>query len=95
MPLADDLMEPFRPIVDLAASRLFAAGERDVTPSVKRSLAAILQQEQPTVAGRTPLSTCMVRLAASLAESFLSGHARLDLPRLALSAGEGEDEAGS
>jgi len=80
MPLADDLMEPFRPFVDLQVRNLMDGGVPEVTASAKRSLAAVLVHEARTAASKTPLSTCMIRLAASLAESFLVGSADLDLP---------------
>ncbi len=80
MPLSDDLMEPFRPLFDVAVVRLLAAGETAVTTDVKRALAALLLEGQPTAAGTTPLSTCLVRLAASVADSFVSGKPLLDLP---------------
>ena len=83
MPLADDLMEPFRPVVDLAARALWREGMAEVTPESKRALAAILAHEERAALGRTPLSTCLIRLAASLAESFLSGTPVLEFPLLA------------
>lgn len=80
MPLADDLMEPFRPFVDLEVRNLLGEGVAEVAASAKRRLAAVLVREAPTAAGRTPISTCMIRLATSLAESFLAGSPDLDLP---------------
>jgi len=80
MPLADDMMEPFRPFVDLRVRKLLDEGGAEVTASAKRSLAAVLVYEVRTVAGKTPLLTCIIRLAASLAESFLMGSPELDLP---------------
>lgn len=82
MPLADDLMEPFRPLVDLIVLNLLQAGIDDVTPEAKRALARVLISEEATAAGATPLSTCMIRLAASLADSFLTGEPSLEFPRL-------------
>jgi CRISPR-associated protein Cas1 len=82
MPLADDLMEPFRPIVDLAVLRLADVGIAEVTIPAKRALAGLLQAEERTASGRTPLATCLIRLAASMADSFLTGDAALDLPIL-------------
>ena len=82
MPLADDLMEPFRPLVDLIVLNLLQAGIDDVTPEAKRALARVLISEEATAAGETPLSTCIIRLAASLADSFLTGEPSLDFPRL-------------
>jgi CRISPR-associated protein Cas1 len=64
MPLADDLMEPFRPAVDLCVVGLLRDGVDSVTSDAKRSLAAVLLNEEVTSAGRTPLATCMMRLAA-------------------------------
>jgi len=78
--LVDDLMEPFRPLVDAVVVRLVTDGAGQVTPEVKRRLAAILIMDMATDRGTTPLSTCLVRLAGSLAAAFESGTADLDLP---------------
>ena len=80
MPLADDLMEPFRPLIDLKVVDLLSRGEACVTTEAKRSLAAILISEEKTRAGQTPVSTCMIRLAASLADSYLTGAPDLEFP---------------
>lgn len=85
MPLADDLMEPFRPVVDLAVLSLLKSGEMEVSPTVKRTLAGLLRREERTAAGRTPLATCLNRLAASLADSFLTGAPALEFPWVKLS----------
>jgi CRISP-associated protein Cas1 len=79
-PLADDLMEPFRPLVDVTVRTLAARGAIGVTTEAKRALAAILLAEEDTTAGRTPVSTCMIRLAASLADSYLTGEPALEFP---------------
>lgn len=78
--LADDLMEPFRPFVDLMAFFLIKRGVTSLTPDAKCSLALILSHDLPTVAGTTPISTCLLRLAQSLARSYMTRHAVLDLP---------------
>lgn len=80
MCLASDVMEPFRPLMDLAVSRLTAAGHDDVTPEVKGALVDVLAADMETVRGTTPVSGCVERLAASLANAYVSGEARLDLP---------------
>ena len=90
MPLADDLMEPFRPVVDLAVLGLLKGGETEVGTTVKRTLAGLLRQEERTVAGRTPLATCLNRLAASLADSFLIGVPALDFPWIKIAQGEAD-----
>ncbi|MFN8924373.1 MAG: type II CRISPR-associated endonuclease Cas1 [Rhodospirillales bacterium] len=80
MPLADDLMEPFRPWVDVAVHALVAEGRTTVDPPVKTTLAAILAKDLRSAAGRTPISTGMIGLAQSLSASFVAQSPRLDLP---------------
>ncbi|MBV9758886.1 MAG: type II CRISPR-associated endonuclease Cas1 [Alphaproteobacteria bacterium] len=82
MPLADDLMEPFRPLVDLRVKLLLGRGVQEVSADAKRELAAVLLSEERTVLGSTPLSTCLIRLASSLAESFVEGVPGLEFPLL-------------
>jgi len=78
--LVDDLMEPFRPVVDMIVLRLIEKGESEVRPEVKRELAIILSLDFLTTAGTTPLSTCLERLAISLVRAFESGKADLEFP---------------
>ncbi|MEO5337164.1 MAG: type II CRISPR-associated endonuclease Cas1 [Magnetospirillum sp. WYHS-4] len=80
MRLVDDLMEPFRPLVDLAVVRLADGGRREVDRDSKRILAGLSWADLPTAEGRTPLAACLERLALSVARSFESGSPELDLP---------------
>ena len=80
MPLADDLMEPFRPMVDVAAHRLMREGADEVSPDAKRALAGVLAMDMKTDRGTTPLQTCVERAAQSLAQSFESGVAEMAFP---------------
>jgi CRISPR-associated protein Cas1 len=80
MCLIDDLLEPFRPLVDLSVVRLTASGAAEVTPEIKRRLAGLVAADMATAAGTTPLGTCLERLAVSLAQAYESGIASLDLP---------------
>ena len=82
MPLADDLMEPFRPLVDDAVRSLIATGESEVSVAAKRRLAGLLWEDIAGAAGTSPLATAMLRAAQSLAESFLSGGPALVFPGL-------------
>jgi CRISP-associated protein Cas1 len=84
MCLVDDLMEPFRPLVDLTVRRLATGGAIEVTPEVKRALALLTGFDVPTERGTTPLIAALERLAISLGLAFESGEARLDLPVAAL-----------
>lgn len=80
MPLADDLMEPFRPIVDAAVKLGMAETGDKLTPKLKRQLVKLLFLDIPTTRGNTPLATCIQRLASSLAEVFLGDKVELDVP---------------
>lgn len=82
MPLADDLMEPFRPVVDDVVRLLLTDGITEVTIAAKRRLVALLWRDEPTEAGMSPLATVILRTAQSLAESYLSGVAMLEFPFL-------------
>lgn len=77
---ADDLMEPFRPMVDLMVFRLLGQGVSDVTTEAKRALAGLTAADMRTARGTTPLATCLERLATSLAQSFETGKPDLELP---------------
>jgi CRISPR-associated protein Cas1 len=80
MPLADDVMEPFRPVVDLETARIIQDLGPEVTTDAKKRLTALLQLDLPTKAGTTPLATCLHRLAGSLADAFQNGTAVLTIP---------------
>jgi len=80
MALADDLMEPFRPLVDLRVTQLFAGGVAEVNAEAKHALAGLTALDMRTQAGTTPLGTCLERLAISLGQAYESRKAELDLP---------------
>jgi CRISPR-associated protein Cas1 len=81
MCLVDDLMEPFRPLVDLLVLRL---SHENAIPTLdkdsKRALVAITAFDLTTSAGVTPLANCLERLAQSLATSLEEAKPCLDLP---------------
>jgi CRISPR-associated protein Cas1 len=77
--LADDLMEPFRPAVDLIVHRLMVEGLASVEDA-REDLVACLSADFPTQNGATPLCRILVRLAQSLARSFLDRKLKLDFP---------------
>lgn len=81
MRLADDLMEPFRPLVDARVRGIVDSDEElEVTPRTKKMLVAVLQTDVPSTAGTTPVSVAMHRTARSLAEYFEGERTRLELP---------------
>ncbi|WP_316016074.1 type II CRISPR-associated endonuclease Cas1 [Roseobacter sp. HKCCA0434] len=79
--LADDLMEPFRPLVDLAARRIAREAGPDVTSEAKQALARIIAFDMEVDGVTTPVSGMLSRLALSLARSFESGRMELGLPK--------------
>lgn len=80
--LADDLIEPFRPLVDSLALRLKAAGFETITPETKRAFARLIALDLPSPEGTTTISGAATRLARSLSDSFESGQAStLAVPR--------------
>ena len=80
MRLVDDLMEPFRPVIDLKVWLLARNNEREVTPEAKRALVRTLYDDMETSAGATPVMVCAQRLATSLAQVYLGEREKLDLP---------------
>jgi CRISP-associated protein Cas1 len=85
--LVDDLMEPFRPIVDREVHRLRGQGLTEVTAETKAALARIMVVDLSTNEGLSPLMTCLDRLAASLAKAYAGENERLALPKPGLPLG--------
>jgi CRISP-associated protein Cas1 len=78
--LADDLMEPFRPAVDLKALSLLREGRTSLDVSTKRALVDVLYCDYASAEGRGPLTNCLARLAVSLAQVFLNERKKLAFP---------------
>lgn len=87
MVLIDDLMEPFRPIVDREVHRLRGEKIVDVTSEAKAALARIMVIDLPTADGVSPLMTCLERLSNSLAKAYSGEIDRLVLPKPGLPLG--------
>lgn len=80
MRLVDDLMEPFRPMIDLKVWQLNRDGESQVTPESKRALVRTLYDDMHTNIGATPVMVCAQNLATSLAQVYIGEKDKLDLP---------------
>ncbi len=85
--LVDDLMEPFRPLVDREVHRLKGEGITEVTTEAKTALARIMVIDLPAEEGISPVMTCLERLANSLARACAGEADRLVLPRPGLPLG--------
>ena len=80
MRLVDDLMEPFRPMVDLRVWSLHRSGQSEVLPDTKRALVRVLYEDMQTGIGATPVMVCLQKLAVSIAQVYMGEREQLDLP---------------
>lgn len=88
MRLVDDLMEPFRPVIDLRVWELQRSGHDEVHAQSKRALVQCLYQDLATDAGRTPVLLALQKLTTSLAQVLLKERSTLDLPPPGVPLGE-------
>lgn len=81
-PLADDIMEPYRPYVDEIVYGLYADGERKLTKEVKSKLLGLLFTD--TVFGKVtrPLDVGLTMTTASLAKCFAGTQKKIVYPLL-------------
>ena len=81
-PLADDIMEPYRPYVDEIVYGLYADGERKLTKEVKSKLLGLLFTD--TVFGKVtrPLDVGLTMTTASLAKCFAGTQKKMVYPLL-------------
>lgn len=78
--LADDLMEPFRPYVDMVVAKNHDLRRRELDRDGKSALAAVLTLDLSSSKGARPLQACLDRLAVSLAMIYSGQDRKLDLP---------------
>ncbi|MGV6857363.1 MAG: type II CRISPR-associated endonuclease Cas1 [bacterium] len=81
MRLVDDLMEPFRPLIDICVWGIAESGDTQIlTPELKRKLALSLYEDLETASGSTPAIVCIQKLATSLAQVYLGERKSLEMP---------------
>lgn len=80
MRLVDDLMEPFRPTIDLKVWQLWRNGGQHISPDTKRALVRTLYDDMQSTVGATPVMVCMQKLATSIAQVYLGQRDKPDLP---------------
>ena len=80
MRLVDDLMEPYRPLVDLRVYSMAKAGPEEVNALSKRKLVSVINTDVPTSAGMSPVSVALHCMATSLSQVYLGERDRLELP---------------
>ena len=79
-PLADDIMEPYRPYVDEIVYDLTMQGRLELTRSVKADLIQVLYADTQFDKVTRPLSIGLTLTSSSLSKSFAREKTRLSLP---------------
>lgn len=79
-PLADDLMEPFRPFVDEVVYNLITRGELELTKDVKGELISILYADSMYDKVKRPLSVGLSMTTASMVKCLSKELNRLSMP---------------
>jgi CRISPR-associated protein Cas1 len=80
--LADDLIEPFRPLVDLHVVKHPATTEGDLMPTDKAALVAILNIDVAMPQGRMSVLSAIEYLVESLVRLYEGDGEEIHLPRL-------------
>ncbi len=80
MRLVDDVMEPFRPLVDASVRRMIESGCDGLDSQNRRTLALLGTRSLLTSRGVSPVTVVVQRLVVSLAHTYESPSCRLELP---------------
>lgn len=81
MQLADDLMEPFRPIVDYTVFQMIKSGIQEIDTFSKKRLVNILSIPMKSKKGQVEISYLMNMLANSLSSGILNENIKLNIPK--------------
>lgn len=81
-PLADDIMEAYRPYVDEIVCELYSCGERDITKEVKLRLCKLLVTDTHFSKITRPLDIGLTMTTASLAKCFSGELKKISFPKL-------------
>ena len=79
-PLADDMMEPFRPLMDYQVFQYWQQGEGGITPEVKKALLGVLSQDVFLAGEKRPLMNALHFLSANLYRSLAGEEQALVIP---------------
>lgn len=80
MRLADDIMEPFRPVVDLKARELLLGEARSLGTNEKKFMAEAVFTDIRGEAGETPVTNWLDKTAANLVNIYSGLKKSLELP---------------
>lgn len=81
-PLADDIMEPYRPYVDEIVYDLTMQGKQELTKDVKAELIQVLYADTRFCKVTRPLSVGLSLTSSSLSKCYAKENTRLSLPIL-------------
>lgn len=81
--LADDLMEPFRPWIDVVVRHLAMTGARKLEKQSKSAILAVLTATCTFHGGTGPLLVALERSAATLARAFAAASKGMSAPKAA------------
>jgi CRISPR-associated protein Cas1 len=84
--LADDLIEPLRPLVDRRVRELHRQGHQELKPETKAGLLTLLADPVRLAGQRGPLMVNLHRMVASLVACYQGASKRLEIPRPCTSA---------
>jgi CRISPR-associated protein Cas1 len=82
--LADDIMEPYRPFIDLIVVEIVESGENfeELTPTLKRKLLSLATVDVIIEEKSSPLMVAMQRTTASLAKCFEGKERKILYPQI-------------
>lgn len=80
--LADDLVEPLRPLVDDRARELYRQGYDKLDPEAKAGLLKLLAEDVGLAGETGPLMVCLHRYVASLVKCFQGEAKQLEIPEM-------------
>ena len=82
--LADDMIEPFRPLVDLYVSQNYDIAEidNDLTPERKRGIFGIINYDMDMKGEKRIISNCIDMLVASYSSALQGKRSDLEMPEL-------------
>ncbi len=81
-PLADDIMEPYRPFIDQIAYKLHAAKKKKLDKEVKASFLELFYTNIPFGEQMVQLGTCLTYTTASVAKFFMGETKNIAYPRI-------------
>ncbi|WP_062326651.1 type II CRISPR-associated endonuclease Cas1 [Treponema endosymbiont of Eucomonympha sp.] len=78
--LADDFLEPFRPLIDISVYQLAQQKQAELTPEIKRRLTDILWVQVKTTEGKSPLFQGMHYMCSAYTKALKEKKSDFDIP---------------